>query len=155
MVTIIVLSIVGILAVIAELVLPGGILGIIGMLCLLGAVGMTFAEFGMTAGTIAVAALFAFGLATLNIWMKYFHKLPLTRSLILNDETGRDKKRDSLQNMMGQIGTTVTDITPSGHAIIDGKKIDVMTEGPSIPKGSQVEITATRGPSIIVRKLDA
>jgi membrane-bound serine protease (ClpP class) len=155
MVTIIVLSAVGILAVMAELVLPGGILGIVGMLCLFGAVGMTFAEYGMTAGTIGVAALFVFGLVTLNIWMKYFHKLPLTRSLILNDKTGRDENRDSLQQMMGQTGTTVTDITPSGHALFDGEKIDVMTEGPSIPKGSQVEVTATRGPSIIVRKLDA
>ena len=81
MVTIIVLSIVGILAVIAELVLPGGILGIIGMLCLLGAVGMTFAEFGMTAGTIAVAVLFVFGLATLNIWMKYFKRFHIKVSI--------------------------------------------------------------------------
>ena len=79
----------------------------------------------------------------------------LTRSLILNNETGRDEERDSRQDMIGQTGTTLTDITPSGHAIIEGKKIDVMTEGRSIPKGSDVEITATRGPSIIVRKIEA
>lgn len=155
MINIIVLSVVGILAVLAELILPGGILGIVGALCLVSAVVMTFFEYGAAAGAGAVVVLFIFGIATLNWWMKYFHKLPLTRSLILNNETGRDGERDSRQDMIGQTGTTLTDITPSGHAIIEGKKIDVMTEGPSIPKGSDVEITATRGPSIIVRKLDA
>jgi len=155
MITIIILSVVGIAAVIAELVLPGGILGVVGALCLLSAVVMTFVEYGTGAGTGAVVLLFLFGIATLSYWMKYFHKLPVTRSLILNDEAGRDEEHDARQDMVGQSGTTLTDITPSGHVLIDGKKIDVMTEGPSIPKGSEVEITATRGPSIIVRKLDA
>ena len=41
MINIIVLSVVGILAVLAELILPGGILGIVGALCLVSAVVMT------------------------------------------------------------------------------------------------------------------
>jgi hypothetical protein len=43
MTTILLLSVIGILAVIAELVLPGGILGVVGAICLLGAVVTTFA----------------------------------------------------------------------------------------------------------------
>lgn len=152
---ILILSLLGIAVILAELVLPGGVLGIIGALCLITAAILTFAEFGPTAGTIAIVLLFAFFVLTLGWWMKSFHRLPLTRKLILESESGNEMTSDDEPpSLVGKTGRTVTDLFPSGHALIDAKKFDVMAEAESIPKDSLIEVVADRGPSLIVRKVD-
>tara|TARA_R110002096_G_scaffold314090_6_gene508315 strand:+ start:942 stop:1430 length:489 start_codon:yes stop_codon:yes gene_type:complete len=153
MTTILILSVIGIVAILAELVLPGGVLGVLGVGCLIGAVGVTFVEYGALAGFGATIALIVFGFATLGFWMKFFHKLPFTRRLILNNESGKDTKREADQELIGKTGITLTDLTPSGFARFGDQKIDVMTEAGSIPKGATVEVTATRGPTILVREV--
>ncbi|MDF1849272.1 MAG: NfeD family protein [Verrucomicrobiales bacterium] len=154
MTAILILSALGIAIILAELVLPGGILGILGALCLITAVILTFVEFGPTAGTISVVILFAFFLLTLGWWMKSFHRLPLTRKLILKSESGKEDPGAGSESLIGRIGTTLTDLFPSGHALIDDEKYDVMAEAESIPKDAKIEVVAERGPSLIVRKLD-
>lgn len=152
MTLIIILVVVGFLAILAELVLPGGLLGAVGALCLIAAVITTFVEYGATAGVIGLIFLFILAVATLGWWMKYFHKLPGTKQLILHDEVGNEK--DLEKELVGLSGVTATDLVPSGHAKIDGKKYDVIAEAGSIPKETEIVVVASRGPSLIVRALD-
>ena len=153
MTAIVILAAIGIVAILAELLLPGGILGIAGMLCLLGAVVMTFVEYGPTAGTGAVVLLFLFGFATLGWWMKFFHKLPVTRNLILHDASGEREAKEE-DSLVGKKGTALTDLMPSGRALVDGKKLDVMSESGAVRKDALLEVVAVRGPSVFVRELD-
>lgn len=153
MTTILILSTIGILAALAELVLPGGLLGVVAALCLLGAVIATFLTYGATAGTFALGILVVAGLITLNLWMRLFHRLPFTKQLILNDAVGVDQGLQERQSMTGRTGITLTDLYPSGRGDFGGEKIDIVTEGPSIKRGTKVEIVETRGPSIIVREI--
>ncbi len=153
MTTILILCVVRIIAALAELVLPGGLLGVVGALCLVGAVIATFVSYGATAGTIALALLVVSGVLTLYFWMKQFHRLPFTRQLMLNDAVGIDAALQERQTLTGRTGLAMTDLHPSGRGDFDGRKIDVVTEGPQIAKGSKIEIVETRGPSIIVREM--
>ncbi len=153
MTTILILSTIGILAALAELVLPGGLLGVVAALCLIGAVIATFLTYGATAGTIALGILVVAGLITLNLWMRLFHRLPFTKQLILNDAVGVDQVLQERQTMTGRTGIAITDLFPSGRGDFGGEKIDIVTEGPSIKRGTKVEIVETRGPSIIVREI--
>ena len=153
MTLILILSVVGIAAVLAELVLPGGILGVIGGLCLVGAVIATFVSYGATAGTIALGILVVIALISLNLWMRLFHRLPFMKQLILNDAVGVDAGLMKNQGITGRTGTVLTDLMPSGRGEFDGEKVDIITEGPSIKRGARVEIVETRGPSIIVREI--
>jgi membrane-bound serine protease (ClpP class) len=153
MTLILILSVVGIAAVLAELVLPGGILGVVGALCLVGAVIATFVSYGTTAGTIALGILVVIGLITLYLWMRLFHRLPFTKELVLNNTVGIDAGMQERQGMTGRAGTALTDLMPSGRGQFDGEKIDIIAEGPSIIRGARVEIVETRGPSIIVREI--
>ena len=57
MTLIIILCLACILLIIAELLLPGGVLGIGGAICLVVAVGMIFSKFGATAGLTATVLL--------------------------------------------------------------------------------------------------
>lgn len=152
MTLIIILVAVGFLAILAELVLPGGLLGIVGALCLIAAVITTFIEYGVTAGVIGLILLFILGIATLGWWMKYFHRLPGTKQLILHDEIANKENPET--KLVGLSGVTVTDLVPSGHARIDGKKYDVIAEAGTISKEQEIVVVASRGPSLIVRALE-
>lgn len=152
MTTILVLSVIGILAVIAELVLPGGILGVVGAICLLGAVVTTFITYGATAGTIALAAVVAIGLVSLRIWMRFFHRLPFTKQLVLNETVGIDAQVPARAALVGRTGISLTELMPSGHAEIGGEKLDVMAEGAAIRRGATIIVVETRGPSVMVRE---
>ncbi len=155
MTAILILSFIGIAVILAELVLPGGILGILGAVCLIVAVILTFVEYGTTAGTIAVVLLFVFAILTLSWWMKFFHRLPFTRSLILKSESGHKETENDEPSLVGSRGPALTDLMPSGYALIDDEKRDVMAEAESVSKDSLVEIVEIRGPSLIVREIEA
>lgn len=152
MTTILFLSVIGIVAVIAELVLPGGILGVIGAICLLGAVVATFITHGATAGTIALAAVVAIGLLSLRIWMRFFHRLPFTKQLVLNETVGVDEQVSMRASLVGRTGISLTELMPSGRADIGGEKLDVMAEGAAIRRGATIVVVETRGPSVMVRE---
>lgn len=152
MTAIIILVILGIILVVAELVLPGGVLGIIGALCLLVAVGMSFKQ-GPVVGLSMFLAVCIFGLVMTCLWMKYFRSLPLTRSLVLEEEIHDTSEADALNLLVGQVGFAVTDIAPSGHAEINDQKYDVMSESGSIEKSAKVKVVDTRGPSIFVEQI--
>ena len=152
MTVIIVLAVLGILLVLAELVLPGGIIGLGGVVCLVAAVVLTFVNFNATAGFVAIGLLIIFGFLTLGIWMRYFHRLPLTRNLVLNKSIDERSQEQDNQSWIGREGLTLTKIAPSGHMDVDGERIDVMSESGVIEKGVNVRIVDARGPSIYVEK---
>jgi len=152
MTTILILSVIGIIAVLAELVLPGGILGVIGVLCLFAAVITTFAAYGSTAGIIALVAVVTIGLMTLRVWMRSFHLLPFTKQLVLNESAGVVEPLPTRTALVGKTGTSLTELVPSGRAEIGGEKLDVMAEGAAIRRGAAIVVVETKGPSIMVRE---
>lgn len=151
--TILALALIGILAVLAELVLPGGILGVVGAGCLVTAVILCFSHFGFAAGAAASAALGVFAFLVVWGWMKNFHRLPFTRKLILKDGVPKGSSAPSLAEFIGKTGETVTELMPSGAVSIGEEKHDAMTETGSIPRGTAVEVIGVSGASLVVRAL--
>ncbi len=150
--TILILALFGVIAISLELVLPGGILGVAGGLFLLTSAVLCFVEFGFLAGFLASLAigLFAFGMFWL--WMRHFHQLPGARELILTDHSASGDSLDSGEShTSGHTGTALTDIAPSGKALLDDRKIDVITESTAIAKGSPVRFIRRSGASWVVR----
>lgn len=150
---IIILAVIGILCILAELVLPGGIIGIGGVICLLASVVMTFVNYGFKAGAFAFIAFVILGFVMLWFWMKHFQKLPGTKQLVL-DKALNDRSEDKrLAALIGKEGIALTKIAPSGHVEVGDEKLDVMSESGIIEKGASVKIIETRGPSIFVEEL--
>ena len=54
----------------------------------------------------------------------------------------------------GQTGTAITQLRPSGKADIDGKRVDVVTKGDFVPKGSTVRVAMVKGTRIVVERMD-
>jgi len=153
MTMLVLLAFVGIVLIIAELVLPGGILGVIGAICLVGAVVLTFVNFGITAGAIALVAVLVFGIVTLALWARYLRHLPFAGKIVLQETISDPTLRIQLAELVGKQGLTLTLVCPSGHAEFGSHKMDVISESGPIEKGKAIRIVGTRGPSILVEEI--
>lgn len=51
----------------------------------------------------------------------------------------------------GQRGRTITQLRPAGKAIIEGRRVDVVSEGEFVDAGAEVEIVSVQGARIAVR----
>jgi membrane-bound serine protease (ClpP class) len=54
--------------------------------------------------------------------------------------------------MKGSTGTAMTVLRPSGKATIDGRLVDVVSDGGFIPEGSEIEVVQVLGNRIVVRE---
>jgi membrane-bound ClpP family serine protease len=79
----------------------------------------------------------------------------LAKHLVLSDSLGDDIKfsaGDDLSYFIGSEGTTLTVLRPSGTADFSGVKLDVVSDGEFIPKGSTVIINKVEGNRIVVKQ---
>lgn len=148
--TIVVLIVCGILAVILELVIPGGVVGVLGAILLIVASVLTFIHHGFTAGALVSFGIAVLGAFALRFWMKNFHRLPVTRQMIVNDEVGHYDTLEEFKKLVGQKGIAHTDLRPSGTAIFGDQRIDVVAESSVLEKGTEITVVAVNGPSITV-----
>jgi membrane-bound serine protease (ClpP class) len=59
------------------------------------------------------------------------------------------------KDLIGQEGITKTPLRPSGIALINDKRIDVVTKGEYIDKEKYVEVIEVSGNRIVVRKIQS
>ncbi|HEV3029325.1 MAG TPA: NfeD family protein [Planctomycetota bacterium] len=55
--------------------------------------------------------------------------------------------------LLGKEGQAQTILRPAGIALIEGKKVDVVTAGENVEKGSRVKVTKVEGNRIVVRSV--
>jgi membrane-bound serine protease (ClpP class) len=54
--------------------------------------------------------------------------------------------------LLGATGQTLTTLRPAGIALLDGQRVDVVTEGDYIPSGEHVVVVRIEGRKIVVRR---
>ncbi len=145
------LLIAGAALLLAEIFLPGMVAGVLGVVCLLGAAVVGFAEFGPKTGSLILMAELVAGTILTVLWMRYFPKTPLGRKYILDPSTAAHASKES-EKWLGQVGSAVTDLRPAGAARIAGTKVDVITMGDHLESGTKVKVVRVDGPSIFVRR---
>jgi membrane-bound serine protease (ClpP class) len=108
----------------------------------------------ITAGyTIGIAFLVA--IAGGLVVMKLFPRTSLYNKLTLAMVESTQKGFASAPcepELVGLEGTALSDLRPAGKANIDGRRLDVVTEGEYIEKGSAIVVTEVHGSRIIVRE---
>ena len=131
--TILILAGFGIVALVVELVVPGGILGVAGMLCLIAAAIMSFVEYGFVVGFLVSMAIGLLAFSVVWLWMRYFHRLPGTRELILQNQHSQGDAQPDTASLVGEVGEALTEISPSGRAICGTTRYDVIAESTALP----------------------
>jgi membrane-bound serine protease (ClpP class) len=150
---VIALAIVGVLGILWELhVVPGhGAPGIIGGVALLAAVllafGLPFFFIAIeTVSTAVILTVIAFAFLT-----RVFPENAFMKKLVLAAAQGPDYVTSSdFSALRGTSGTAVTFLRPAGIASIEGKRVDVLTEGEFIAAGTPVRVTRVEGARIFV-----
>jgi membrane-bound serine protease (ClpP class) len=149
-ITILALVLLGILLLLAEIVLPGGIFGIIGALCVAAGVIMSFGQ-SVTLGLQMTAATVAFGIVGLWAWCKYFPDSRVGKQMFLQksaeDWHGYDESNDSL---LGCRGVAHSDLRPAGLALINNQRVDVVSDGQMIAKGAPIVVLEVEGNRVVV-----
>ncbi|MEW6307356.1 MAG: NfeD family protein [Verrucomicrobiota bacterium] len=147
--TVATLLIVGALLLAAETVLPGMIAGIVGFGLVVAGVVMGYIHFGPDTGTrIFVGVIIGLTAGTIA-WFRYFPNSRAARMFISPGVVGDiGTERPELLN---QTGHAITRLRPCGTAVIAGKRIDVVSEGPMIEPETPVKVVAVEGMKIVVR----
>lgn len=145
----------GIVLIVLEIFLPSGILGIVGGGAILGAMLTSGADMGHMAFSIGIALLVAMILA-IFLFKKIDTDKGIFRHIVLKDQTSTEKGYISNINRMeliGKEGTALTYLRPSGTAIFDEERLDVVSEGSFIAQGSTIKVVKVEGSRLVVREI--
>ncbi len=144
----------GIILLLTEAFMPGfGVFGIGGLVAVAASIVLTAAS--ATAGLIMLLVSFLVSGVMGFIAFKFFQRRGTLRRFILFDAATRELGYSSSFNyseLIGQTGTAITPMRPSGIAEIGGKRYDVVSQGEYIEASVSVEVTGVEGWRIIVRK---
>ena len=151
MIVIITLLVAGAALLFLETLLPGLIAGILGGVCWIAAVVLGYRDFGPSTGNWVLGfVLFAF-VAGAYSWLKFFPESRVAGWFISQrtvGELGVDQT-----SLLNQTGVAISQLRPSGTAFINGKRVDVITEGPLIEKGASIKVVAVEGIRVVVTEL--
>jgi membrane-bound serine protease (ClpP class) len=140
----------GALLLVAEIFAPGLILGILGALCLLASILLTFSQHGSDAGFVVLFLELAGFSLGLTLWMKYFSRTSLGRGMILHT-SNPDESRHKFSSLQDATGLTVTACRPAGLAEFHGRRYDVVAETSFLESGQPVKVVLVEGARIVIR----
>ena len=149
MILVIGIILIGIVLILLEiLILPGMIAGIIGGLLILFGIYESYAEFGTTTGHIVTVCTIVTLL--LSIYFS-FKSGAWNRFGLKNTIEGKVNDVASLSLNIGDEGSTLSALRPSGTILIDGKRIEAQSQGEMIDAGTKVIITKVLPNKVFVK----
>lgn len=142
----------GLLLVIAEVFIPGGVAGVIGGLALLTAMGIGLATFPSPWGFLSALAIVVFGGLGLLLWVQLFPRSRTGKRIALQTDGAAYKSVAAPSDRwLGAGGEAVTALRPGGIALINGQRCDVLAEGGEwIAAGAPIRVSAIRDGQLVV-----
>jgi membrane-bound ClpP family serine protease len=151
MAVVVTLILVGLALLFLEIILPGMIAGILGFFSVAAGVIYAYMELGMRVGNAALLFTLIAGIIGFILYLKYFPGSAAARVFISNRQIVY--RGNDLTSFLNETGTALTALRPAGTAVINGKRIDVVTEGGFIDKGSPIKVVAVDGMRVVVRQI--
>ena len=153
MTTVILSMIAGFVAIMLEVVIPGGVLGVTGLVLLVVAV---YASWPLGGAAFFVALMVAVIGAPVSflLGMALLPHSSLGRILTLRKESrvedGYTSSEPGLDELVGQTGETITKLRPAGMAKFGDQRVDVVSRGFVIRPGTRVRVTEVEGNRVVV-----
>ncbi|MGE7182857.1 NfeD family protein [Peribacillus sp. NPDC006672] len=147
--------IIGVILVLVEFFIPGGIIGLLGFTAIVGSLFLASGD--PVHMTISLLIAITVSILVFILLVKVFGKqMKFFRKMILTDATKTEQGYVSNPNrvdLLGVEGKALTDLRPSGTALIKDERVDVVTEGSFISKGSSIMIVKVEGSRVVVREI--
>ncbi|MEO1085809.1 MAG: NfeD family protein [Acidobacteriota bacterium] len=143
----------GYLLFIVELVVPGGILGILGILSVIYGCYVAF-ELGFAWGVASiVGSLAIFGAVVFfGLRSKTGRRMTLADE---NDGLTWKSADQSLPALEGAEGTTITPLRPAGTALFGDRRVDVVSDSEFLDAGITVRVIEVEGVRVVVEAVPA
>lgn len=149
--------IVGTALLITEVFLPGfGGAGIAGVVLEAAAIAMAWFSMGPVAALVVTIVALAVLAVTISFSLHSIAKGKLNSKLVLREQEKAEEgyvPSDDTGVFVGKEGVVTSSLRPTGMADIDGVKLNVMSAGDYIEKGTRVKITSAQGSKIVVEKI--
>src|SRR5688572_7267936 len=142
---------VGLVLLFLETLLPGLIAGALGLLSLAAAVVYAYLEFDTRTGNATLLIVLGLLAAGTVLWVKFFPDSAVARTFVSNRQIGNLGVEKP--ELIGQSGTAFTPLRPAGTALLNGQRVDVVSEGAFIEKGRNVKVVAVEGLRVVVREV--
>lgn len=163
----IVMFVLGVCLLLVEiLIIPGfGFAGIGGLILvvaslgasLIGNVGLDFpAGEALSSAVLTLAATLVLFVVLLFSAARWIPKSERFAELVLVPDlssSGGFTSFDDQVQLVGMTGRTLTPLRPSGMALLDDKRVDVITLGEYVDSGVSVQVVSARGSRIVVREV--
>ncbi len=150
----ILLQLAGALVIIAEIFLPSaGILTAIALAFFGYSLYIVFTEISTFAGAIFIAGDVILLPLLILLSLKMIARSPATLKTSLSSISGVSSESPDLVKFLQMEGKALTNLRPSGIALIDGRRVDVTTRGELIEKDENIYVSKVTGNQIIVRRI--
>ncbi|PYZ99209.1 hypothetical protein CR205_08965 [Alteribacter lacisalsi] len=146
----------GVVLLVIEILVPGfGIFGALGIGAIIASLVLGSADTMTVLTSIMIATVVA--ITAMILLFKYVgFKGPMKR-FVLSESTNTEEgyvSSETRKDLVGTLGEALTVLRPSGTALIDNERLDVVSEGGYIEQGRKVKVISTSGSRIVVREMD-
>lgn len=152
-ITVLIFFVVGFMFLSLEIFLPGGIVGIFGLILIIYSIVKDNSHLLSITIILLLATIIA--VVFFLYLYRYLNKeVKLLQIFVLNDRATTENgyvSHSERYDLLGKKLITVTDLRPSGVAMYLDERLDVMSEGQYISKNTVVQVIHIEGMKIVVR----
>jgi membrane-bound serine protease (ClpP class) len=145
----------GMALILAEFFLPGIVMGVIGVAFLITCAVMGFMYYPDYALMIILAEFFGVSICV-ALGMYIMSTTNVGKSLRLEKSQSLAEgyvSQASDLSLVGKCGTAMTVLRPAGTIIIEGKRVDAVSNGSMIDQGSEIRVIEVHGGRVVVEKV--
>lgn len=131
------------------MVIPGTtIVGIIGFLLLAAGIWVTFDQFGVNMGLIAIGSTLA---ASVLIFMFIFKSNTWKKLMLKENIESKVEAFDKYEPEVGEEGVAISRLAPMGKIVVNGHEFEAKAQSSFIDEKSVVEIIGVESNKVIVK----
>jgi membrane-bound serine protease (ClpP class) len=144
----------GVLLVLLEIFLPGGVSAAIGMILIIVGIILGFRH-DVQLGLYLTTGLLILTPISLWAWLKYFPSSRFGKKIILEVDAKEWRGySETNSSLLGKTGVVHNSLRPGGTAMVDGERVDVVTQGPMLDKGTKIKVIEVVGNRVVVEEFD-
>jgi membrane-bound serine protease (ClpP class) len=151
----ILLLIIGVILILLELFVPGGIMGLIGIVAII--ISLFLSTDNIVNMSISIVIAFIVTIIASILLFKFVGlERGIFRHIILKDATNTEQgyvSNETKLELIGLEGTTITPLRPAGTVLMGKERMDVVSEGGYIGENKKVKIVTTAGSRVVVREI--
>jgi len=132
-----------------EFYLPGGIMTMIAIVFFGLALAYGYQFYGIMGGILIFLISFVGG--GIVAWFALTSMRKTTNTFILQSDQEGYEGSEKQPEHIGKEGVAVTDLSPAGFALIDGKRLQVIGQDRYVEKGETLVVVDSRGGYLIVK----